>query len=85
MPAPTNTLDIADANAEIERLKALLAKKNTAPPLTLKVSEKGAMSIYGLGRWPVTLYKEQMKRLLDHSDAIRAFLDTHDHLLKAKE
>jgi len=49
------------------------------------VSEKGGLSVYGLGRFPVTLYKEQWKRLLDFTNEIRTFLQENDHLLKAKE
>jgi hypothetical protein len=53
--------------------------------LRLKVSEKGALSVYGLGRFPVTLYKQQWTRLLEYADEIKAFLKHNDHLLKAKE
>lgn len=53
--------------------------------LRLKVSEKGALSVYGLGRFPVTLYKEQWRRLLDIADEIKTFLKDNDHLLKGKE
>jgi hypothetical protein len=53
--------------------------------LRLKVSEKGALSVYGLGRFPVTLYKEQWNRLLDYTDEIKSFLKDNDHLLKAKQ
>jgi hypothetical protein len=49
------------------------------------VSEKGGLSVYGLGRFPVTLYKEQWVKLLDLSDEIRAFLKSHDAELKSKE
>lgn len=61
--------------------------KSTKPKIgvTLKVSEKGALSVYGLGRFPVTLYKEQWSRLLDHTDEIRAFLAENDEKLKKKE
>ena len=52
--------------------------------LRLKVSEKGAVSVYGLGRFPVTLYKEQWKRLLAISDQISAFIRDNDDKLKAK-
>jgi hypothetical protein len=52
--------------------------------LRLKVSEKGGLSVYGLGRFPVTLYKEQWVRLLDYTDEIRSFLKENDALLKAK-
>jgi len=53
--------------------------------LRLKVSEKGALSVYGLGRFPVTLYKEQWRRLLDYADEMKTFLKDNDHLLKGKE
>lgn len=72
----------AELQAEIDRLRAKLAKKQT---LTLKVSGKGAVSLYGMGRFPVTLYKEQFTRLLDHGATIRAFIAEHDNELKAKE
>jgi hypothetical protein len=51
----------------------------------LKVSEKGGLSVYGLGRFPVTLYKEQWTKLLDIADDIRAFLKENDARLKSKE
>ena len=50
----------------------------------MKVSEKGGLSIYGLGRFPITLYKEQWTKLLDMSDEIRSFLASHDAELKTK-
>jgi hypothetical protein len=50
----------------------------------MKVSEKGGLSIYGLGRFPITLYKEQWSKLLEMSDEIRAFLTSHDAELKSK-
>lgn len=53
--------------------------------LRLKVSEKGGLSVYGLGRFPVTLYKEQWLRLLDHADEIKSFLKENDPILKAKQ
>ncbi len=53
--------------------------------ITLKVSEKGALSVYGLGRFPVTLYKEQWLRLLTMTDQIRAFIQENDDKLKKKE
>jgi len=73
---------IADLQAEIARLKGRLEKKNT---LTLKVSTKGAVSLYGLGRWPVTLYKGQFQRLLEHAPQITAFIEANDPLLHSKE
>lgn len=73
--------------AELERLRAENAalKARTARGVTLKVSEKGAVSVYGLGRFPVTLYKEQWVRLLDLAADIRAFIEEHQAELKAKE
>ena len=76
-----------DVQAELARLKAEneRLKKQQASPLRLKVSAKGALSVYGLGRFPVTLYKEQWTRLLDAAEDLRAFLAEHDGELKAKE
>jgi len=53
--------------------------------LRLKISEKGGLSVYGLGRFPVTLYKEQWSRLLEHVDEIKKFLQDNDRQLKAKQ
>lgn len=75
-----------DLKAELERLKAeneALKNKKTRSAF-LKVSEKGAVSVYGLGRFPVTLYKEQWVRLLDMGDDIRAFIEDNMEKLKSK-
>ena len=53
--------------------------------MSLKVSEKGALSVYGLGRFPVTLYREQWDKLLGMADHIRQFIEENDALLKKKE
>jgi hypothetical protein len=53
--------------------------------LSLKISEKGGVSVYGLGRFPVTLYKEQWSKLLAFAGEIDAFIKENDHLLKTKE
>lgn len=76
-----------DLRAELERLRQENAalKKGAARGVSLKVSEKGGLSVYGLGRFPVTLYKEQWIKLLDMSDDIRTFITTHDRELKTKE
>ena len=75
-----------DVQAELARLKAEneRLKRQQASPLSLKVSQKGALSVYGLGRFPVTLYKEQWTRLLECTEDIRAFLKEHDGELKAR-
>jgi len=76
-----------ELRAEVERLKAENAslKARTTRGVSMKVSEKGGVSVYGLGRFPVTLYKEQWAKLLDIADDIRAFIREHDGELKAKE
>jgi hypothetical protein len=74
---------LARLEAENQALKQQVERK--PGELRLKVSEKGGLSIYGLGRFPVTLYKEQWNRLLDHADAIREFLKANDQQLKAKQ
>ena len=72
---------------EVERLKAENAalKARATRGVSIKVSEKGGVSVYGLGRFPVTLYKEQWAKLLDMASDIRAFLTEHDAELKTKE
>ena len=76
-----------DLKAELERLRNENAalKKGAAAGITMKVSEKGAVSIYGMGRFPVTLYKEQWLKLLGKADEIRAFIAAHEAQLKTKE
>lgn len=76
-----------EMKAELERLRAENAalKKTSSKGLSLKISEKGGLSVYGLGRFPVTLYKEQWNKLLDMADDIRAFLKANDSQLKTKE
>ena len=75
-----------ELKTELERLRQENAalKKGAASGLRLKVSEKGALSVYGMGRFPVTLYKEQWLRLLDVAGDIRAFIAANDAQLKAK-
>jgi hypothetical protein len=75
-----------DVNAELERLRAenKQLKSSASRGVTLKVSEKGGVSVYGLGRFPVTLYKEQWTKLLDMADDIRAFIRNNDSSLKTK-
>ena len=75
-----------DMKAELERLRSENAalKKGASDGIRMKVSEKGGVSIYGLGRFPVTLYKEQWAKLLHMADEIRAFLKDNDSKLKTK-
>jgi len=75
-----------DLKAELERLRAEneALKKVGRGPLSIRVSEKGAVSVYGLGRFPVTLYKEQWGKLLAAAEQIQAFIRDNDHLLKKK-
>jgi len=78
----------ADLQAEIARLKAEnenLKKGPARGQMSLKVSEKGALSVYGMGRFPVTLYREQWEKLLGMADQIREFIRENDSLLKKKE
>jgi hypothetical protein len=76
-----------DLKAELERLRNENAalKKGAAGGMRMKVSEKGALSIYGMGRFPVTLYKEQWLKLLNMADEIRGFIKANDAQLKAKD
>ena len=75
-----------ELRAELDRLKQEneRLKSRETRGVSLKVSEKGGVSVYGLGRFPVTLYKEQWQRLLAMADDIRAFIKENDAKLKAK-
>jgi hypothetical protein len=75
-----------ELRAELERLKAEneALKTRRAGAVSMKVSEKGGLSVYGLGRFPVTLYQEQWIKLLDLSDDIRAFIKDHQAELKKR-
>jgi len=77
-----------EMQAELDRLKAeneALKKPAARGTISFKVSEKGAVSVYGLGRFPVTLYKEQWDKLLDRGDEIRTFMADNASKLKLKE
>lgn len=76
-----------ELQAEIERLRAEneALKRPEKGKLSMKVSEKGALSVYGMGRFPVTLYREQWEKLLGMSDEIRKFIQENDAKLKKKE
>ena len=75
--ATKDQADLATLQDQIAALKAELKekKKNTPKALSLKVSQKGALSVYGLGRFPVTLYPGQMARLLSIKTEIEAFIE----------
>jgi len=75
-----------DLKAELERLRREneALKKGATRGVSIKVSEKGGVSVYGLGRFPITLYQEQWTKLLDMSDELREFIAAHKSELKAK-
>jgi hypothetical protein len=75
---------LARLEAENKALREQIEQRKTGQ-LRLKISEKGGLSVYGLGRFPVTLYKEQWVRLLDYSEEIKKFLQANDQQLKAKQ
>jgi hypothetical protein len=81
-----NTMVDDELKSEIERLRAEneTLKRSSSKGLSMRVSEKGALSVYGLGRFPVTLYKEQWLRLLDLTDDIKAFIKQNEEQLKSK-
>ena len=76
-----------ELKTELERLRNENAalKKGASSGIRLKVSEKGAVSVYGMGRFPVTLYKEQWLKLLGMADDIKAFIEANNESLKTKE
>jgi hypothetical protein len=78
-----------DVQKELERLRAeneaLKTSRRVTGSVTFRVSEKGAVSVYGLGRFPVTLYQEQWDKLLAATDDLRAFIDANRARLKKKE
>jgi hypothetical protein len=77
--------DDDDLKAELERLRAENERLKRGPrSISLKVSEKGGVSLYGLGRFPVTLYKEQWTKLLDMAEEIRTFIKDNESKLKTK-
>jgi hypothetical protein len=75
-----------ELKAELDRLRTEneRLKQRSTRAVSLKVSEKGGVSVYGLGRFPVTLYKEQWTKLLDMADDIRAFIKENESKLKTK-
>ena len=73
-----------DLKTELERVRAENERLRDRQTVSLKVSDKGGLSVYGLGRFPVTLYREQWTRLLEMADDIRAFIKENEGKLKAK-
>jgi hypothetical protein len=78
--------DSTDLKVEIERLKQENEDlKRSKKEIHYKVSVKGAVSVYGFGRFPVTLYKEQWERIFENADKIKAFIEEHESELKTKD
>jgi len=84
MAEETAEQKLARLEAENRALKEQVEQRRTGQ-LRLKISEKGGLSVYGLGRFPVTLYKEQWIRLLEQAEEIKAFLKENDQQLKVKQ
>lgn len=80
-------MNLREAQEELAKLKAEndALKQRAVARITMKVSEKGGLSVYGLGRWPVTLYRQQWESLLAQFDAIKAFIAANESTLKVKE
>lgn len=74
--------------AQIEKLKAenaALRASRPQPGVSFKVTEKGGVSVYGLGRFPVTLYRGQWEKLMANVDRLKAFIDANANRLSVKE
>jgi hypothetical protein len=84
MQTQTQTADVVALQAQVAALTARLAEANKPKALSLKVSEKGAVSLYGMGRFPVTLYREQWERVFACKAQIEAFIATNAGLLSVK-
>jgi hypothetical protein len=74
-----------ELKAKLSQLEKEVETKKRSGEMTFKVGEKGGVSVYGLGRFPVTLYYEQWVRLLDMAKDLREFLEENKHKLKLKE
>ena len=72
---------------ELERLRREVAELKARPArsLSMKIGEKGGLSIYGMGRFPVTLYKEQWETLLSHKEAILEYIAANAGRLRVKD
>ena len=75
---------VAEGKMDVEEAAQHLSAMVKPQPLRLKVSPKGGVSIYGMGRFPVTLYSDQWRRVLDFGDEIRSFIDTNQDKLSCK-
>ncbi len=73
-----------EMQARIEELEAQAQAKNGAGTVSFKVSQKGGVSLYGLGRWPVTLYQSQWERLLESGEELRGFMKANASKLAVK-
>ncbi len=82
----TSAMSMDAMMAELNRLKAEndSLKKQVHRPITIKVSEKGAVSVYGINRFPVTLYAQQWQRLLSQAEDIKTFIEENDELLQKR-
>ena len=80
MPEPT----YEELQARLKELEKQVDTRKRSGAMEFRVSEKGGVSVYGLGRFPVTLYYEQWTRLLDATDELRAFLEENKANLKLK-
>lgn len=82
-----NDLTQTELLAKIEAMQAEndRLRKAATSKITLKVSDKGAVSLYGMGRFPVTLYRTQWERVLDNAETIRAFIEAHKGMLAEKD
>ncbi len=74
-----------ELKARLAELEKQVDSKKRAGTMEFRVSEKGGVSVYGLGRFPVTLYYEQWKRLLDASEDLKKFIEENKSKLKLKQ
>ena len=82
---PNLAQELELAKAENAKLLALLAAANKPKAMTMKVSDKGALSIYGLGRFPITLYLSQIERIIANIEQIKAFISANRSLFATKD
>jgi hypothetical protein len=79
--------NLTQEREELERLRAEIAalKAKPARSISFKIGDKGGLSVYGLGRFPVTLYKEQWERLLDHKETILEYMEENVSRMKTRD